>query len=189
MSIPAVMLLFFIVSYLPTGFWRQNFLFDTLLRYAMASFGLWLSFYFYPMGLMNRRKRFRLSIRSALVGLKLISMEENDDNRHRLIDKHIKWVRNGFQSYCHILYKKGSVQIEIANIDEYYQSLCCTALIGQRKEIKLMLEQLRRALTSVRNHPSEGCDDVRQLLTSLKNVKNLEGRKEGIRVVQIERND
>ncbi len=172
LTTPAFMLLYVIVTYFPLGFWSENLLFDALVRYAAGSLLFLLVFYFYPIGLISKRTRLRLSLRSALIGLKLISGIKKDDKRRDLIEKYVKWAKKGFESF-RIIYKKGPVQIEISDIDEYYQSLCCTALIGRVEEIILISGQLRRALRSVHRLKSKERDDIRQFLISLKNVKNL----------------
>lgn len=114
-----------------------------------------------------------MSLRSALVGLKLISLGKDDEKRCVLVRKYLRWVKDGFQSLNRYLYKNSPMHIEIVDIHEYYHSLYCVALMGQEEEIALTLEQARHALDCV-PRKLKCYNDIRQLLTRLNNIKNLE---------------
>jgi len=132
----------------------------------------------FPLSLssLTSHKRARLSFRAVLVGLKLLSEEQTEEKRSKLVKSHIKWFGDGLRSYNRFLYKFKPVHMEIMNIDDYYRSVCCVSLIGNQAERDIVMEEIRRALDSVGGRFKE--EDFRQLLIGLRNIKNMERNNE-----------
>lgn len=122
------------------------------------------------------RNKARLSFRAVLVGLKLLSEEQIEERRSKLVRSHIKWLRDGLRSYNRFLYKFKPVHIEITNIDDYYRSVCCASLIGNQAERDIVVQEIRRLLDSVGGSFRE--EDFRQLLIGLRNIKNMQRNNE-----------
>jgi hypothetical protein len=120
--------------------------------------------------------RTRLCFRAVLVGLKLLSEEQIEDRRSKLVRSHIRWLRDGLRSYNRFLYKFKPVHIEVTNIDDYYRRVCCVSLIGTQAERDIVVQEIRRLLDSVGSRFRE--EDFRQLLIGLRNIKNMQRNNE-----------
>jgi hypothetical protein len=123
---------------------------------------------------LPRHNKARLSLRTVLVGLNLICIDQTQTGRSKLVKKYIKWFKEGLSSYNSFLYKFKPAHIEIVDIDRYYCSICSVSLIGNPAERDIAKEQIRCILDSIGGRIRE--EDFRQLLTSLKNLKNVERR-------------
>ena len=115
----------------------------------------------------------RLSLRTVLIGLKLIDMKEKD--KTRLVSKYLRLFLVGLKSYNSHLYKRKPKHISIVEINKCYSIVHCVGLFGSSKERIIIAKQIRRALDSIKG-PFRP-DNFRQLLIALKNIRNLEDRK------------
>lgn len=160
--------------FFPNEFLAGDSLVEILSYYALTAFSMIIPFFWYTLALMTDHRKTRLSFRVALVGLKLISRENSE--RGKLVRKYIRWLKDGFRSYNRYLYNQNPARIEVVDIDDCYHSLSCVALMGNRKEINIISEQIRLALNSLPRSEKKP-HDVKQLLIRLKNIKEIKRRR------------
>lgn len=156
--------------------WSSNLFAEPIAYYVITAVKMVIAFFPFSMSWLSNHRKSRLSFRTVLVGLKLISKEDKKAGKTRWVGKYIKWFREGLYSYNRYVYKRKPEQIEIVGIDDYYRSVCCIALIGKQAERDIIAEQIRLALDSMGGRYRKA--DLRQFLIGLKNMKNIERKME-----------
>jgi len=167
--------LVFLLALIPE-FWGSNLLAESVAYYAITAVKVFIAFFPFSMSWLNNRSKSRLSFRTVLVGLKLISKEDKKVRKKRLIEKYIKWFREGLYSCNRYVFEGMSAHVEIVGIDDYYRSVCCIAVIGEQAERDIIAEQIRLALDSMGGRHRKA--DLRRFLIGLKNMKNIERNTE-----------
>lgn len=170
-----VLAIIFLLDYFfPTEVLLENSSLIVAVKY-MFSVNVKMVFTLYPLlfGLTYIRKC-RLSLRTVLVGLKLIDIKKED--RTRLVSKYLKWFTIGLNSYNGYLYKQRPKHIGIVGINDCYRVVHCVGLFGNPKERTIIARQIRCVLDSVGGTFRQG--DFRQLLIALKNIKDIEDKND-----------
>jgi hypothetical protein len=116
----------------------------------------------------------RLSLRTALIGLRLIDAKNKKVDRARLVSKYLKYFFVGLNSYNRYLYKQKPKHMGIVGTNDCYRIVYCVGLIGNPTERAKIARQIRRALDSIEGKFRRR--DFRQFLIALKNIKNIEDK-------------
>jgi len=156
--------------------WSSNLFAEPIAYYVITAVKMLAAFFPFSMSWLTNLEKSRLSFRTVLVGLKLISKEDKKVGKTRLVGKYIKWFKEGLYSYNRYIYKRRPEHIEIVGLDDYYRSVCCTALIGKQAERDIIAEQIRLALDSMGGRHRKA--DLRRFLIGLKNIKGIERKIE-----------
>jgi len=125
---------------------------------------------------ISDHRRARLSFRTVLDAMKIIRKEKKSDRKMKLIRKRVRWFRDGLRSFNSYLYSKKITHFQMIDIDQYHLSVCSVVLMGKQIEMDTIAEQIKLALSSIGERKGEG--DFRNFLTAMKNLKNMEKKKE-----------
>lgn len=126
-----------------------------------------------PFG-VRPHKMARLSLLSAITGLRKVRARSLELSRLGIVDRHVKWLRKGFQR-CNDFLLQEPYRIGVKNIDQYYERVFSTTLVGRENEIKEMSNYLDNMLTSLGRKEIEF--DLSNFLKSLKYVSNKKVRE------------
>jgi hypothetical protein len=173
-------LFIFVVLFLISNFFPMEFLYGNLLililqHCAFMTTKMVIVFLFFQLSWSSDFKRSRLALRTVLIGLRLIDREDKRVDRADLVSKYLRWFNVGLNSYNRFLYKRKPKHMGIVEIGDYYRSIHCAGLIGNRAERATLSRQVRLALDSIGGGIREG--GFRQFLIAMKNIKNIENKE------------
>jgi hypothetical protein len=158
--------------FLPIEFFYENLFIMILQHVAVITVKMLFALYPFQLISLADLRVCRLSLRTVLVGLRLIDREDKKVDRASLVSKYLKWFIVGLNSYNRYLYKRRPKHMGIVGINDHYRNVHCVGLIGNLAERAIIARQVRCTLDSIKGNFRRG--DLRQLLIALKNIENIE---------------